>query len=282
MNSQAGEHPPDYLIIGHITQDKHQEGDRLGGTAVYSGLLAHRMGLKVAVYTSGASHLSLDIMNGIEIIDQPCPGITTFINEYTPSGRVQRILDKAEELDPSRIPERWKSAKIIHLAPVAREVPINAGEEFPGGFLGYSLQGWMRDWGDDGLISPAPLPELRTPIRKDSLGILSIEDLGEDRSRLEELQRQFPALALTLGPGGVEIYSGGTSQHIPAPPMPEIDPTGAGDIFAAALMILWKIRGMPIETSAKLANALAAESVKKPGIDGIPEKWEISEITKVQ
>ena len=281
MNSQAGEFPLDYLVIGHITQDQHEEGYRLGGTAVYSGILAHRMGLKVAVYTSGASGLDLEVMDGIEIIDQPGPGTTTFINQYTPSGRIQRLLERAEELDISRIPEEWKQARIIHLAPVAREVPLTAGEHFPGGFLGYSLQGWMRTWDEEGQISPSPLPEMSKPVRDEALGILSLEDLGDDRSGLERLQGQFPTLALTLGSQGVEIYSGSNSQRIPAPLTPEIDPTGAGDIFAAALMIFWKIRDLPIEEAARLANLLAAASVKKPGIKGVPEIREISEMTKV-
>lgn len=282
MNSQAGKLPPDYLIIGHITKDQLEKGYRLGGTAVYSGLLAHRMGLKVALYTSGASHLNLDILEGIEIIDQPGPGVTTFINQYTPAGRIQRLLDKAADLDPSQIPEKWKKAKIIHLAPVAREVPLTAAEEFPAGFLGYSLQGWMRIWDEAGRISPTPLPKPGEPVRDQALGILSIEDLGGDRKEVERLRRQFPTLALTLGPKGVEIYSSGGRQVIPAPSTREIDPTGAGDIFAAALLILWKVSEIPIEEAARLANALAAASVKKPGIAGIPEKWEISQIIKVQ
>ena len=281
MKGQTGENPPDYLLIGHITKDQHKGGYRLGGTAVYSGVLAHRMGLKVVIYTSGASHLALDIMDGIEIIDQPGPGVTTFINEYSPSGRSQRLLDRAEELNCSLIPDLWKGARIIHLAPVAREVPFSASIEFPKGYLGYSLQGWMRDWDGEGWISPTPLPELNPPARENSVGFLSIEDLGDDRNMLEQIQHQFPNLVLTLGRLGIEFFSKGSTQSVPAPPTPEIDPTGAGDIFAAAFMIFWKIRGMTVERSARLANELAAASVSKSGTDGIPEIREITETIKV-
>lgn len=276
-----GKDPPDYLIIGHITKDQTEDGYRLGGTAVYSGVLAHRMGLKVALYTSGAAHLALDIMDGIEIIDQPGPGTTTFINDYTPSGRVQHLLDRAEELDSSQIPQHWKRAKIVHFAPVARELPLNVGNDFPEGFLGYSLQGWMRTWDGEGRISPTPLPGLKTAVRDNTAGFLSIEDLGYDRRGLEQIQRQFPNLALTLGSQGVEFFSGGRTQLIPSTPTPEIDPTGAGDIFAAAFMISWKIKGKTVEQSALLANALAAPSVRRPGTDGIPEELEIIETIKV-
>ena len=43
---------PDYLIFGHITQDLVEDGTRLGGTAVYSSILAQRLGLDVALVTS--------------------------------------------------------------------------------------------------------------------------------------------------------------------------------------------------------------------------------------
>lgn len=274
--------PPDYLIIGHITKDQIEGGYRLGGTAVYSGVLAHRMGLKVAIYTSGASDLALDFLDGIEIINQPGPGTTTFINEYTPEGRVQRLLDRAEILDCSQIPLNWKRAKIIHLAPVAREIPFSAGAMFPDGNLGYSLQGWMRTWDESGRISPAPLPGLDQPVPDQAIGFVSLEDLGNDRSRIKSVQRQFPDLVLTLGAEGMEYHTDGEILHVPAPTTPEVDPTGAGDIFAAAFLVFRHIEGKTVEESARLANTLAAASVRRPGTDGILQGKEIIEITKVQ
>jgi sugar/nucleoside kinase (ribokinase family) len=282
MNGQTGNNPPDYLIIGHITKDQFLDGYRLGGTAVYCGVLAQRMGLKVAVFTSGASNLDLDIMNGIDIVDQPSPETTTFINEYSPEGRTQRLLERAEDLDLGLIPEIWRQARIIHLAPVAREVPISGNREFPQGILAYSLQGWLRDWDEEGWISSTPLPRLAEPVRDNSVGFLSIEDLGDDRSALKIIQSQFPTLVTTLGPMGVELRSGGRIISVPAPPAEEFDPTGAGDIFAAAFLVLRNIRGMEIERTANLANALAASSVSRQGTDGIPEKELITDILKAQ
>jgi sugar/nucleoside kinase (ribokinase family) len=282
MSGRAGQQSPDYLIVGHITQDKHEAGYRLGGSVVYSGVLAHRMGLNVAVYTSGAAHLTLDFLDGMQIIDQPSPVTTKFINSYTPSGRTQQLIERAEELDCSQIPDNWKQAEIIHLAPVAREVPITAQQEFPAGFLAYSLQGWLRDWNEEGVIFPSSLPEGSELIGENAIGLLSIEDLGYDRSGLEELQRHFPTLVMTLGFRGVEIMKNGSSTIIPTPSTTEIDPTGAGDIFAAALVILWKIKGMGLAQSAQAASKLAAASVKKSGLASIPESWEINEIIGVQ
>ena len=274
--------PPDYLIIGHITKDQIEGGYRLGGTAVYSGVLARRMGLKVALYTAGAADLDLEFLEGIEIINQPGEGTTTFINEYTPSGRIQRLLDRAEDLDPGQIPALWKEAKIIHLAPVAREIDFSAAVLFPTSVVGCSLQGWMRAWDESGRITPASLPEMSQPGRDRCIGFVSLEDLGHDRSGLEELQVQFPRLILTLGSEGMEYLEGGKKLHVPAPAAAEVDPTGAGDIFTAAYLILRHLRGMTIEESARSANFLASASVKQPGTEGIPEINLISEINKVQ
>jgi len=47
-----------------------------------------------------------------------------------------------------------------------------------------------------------------------------------------------------------------------------VDPTGAGDVFAAALFIgLWS--AMPAERAARLAAAAAAISIESPGTEGI-------------
>lgn len=282
MNGLNRTTPPDYLIIGHITKDQIEGGYRLGGTAVYSGVLARRMGLKVALYTSGVLDLDLGILEGIEILNQPGAGTTTFVNEYTPQGRIQRLLDRAEGLELDQIPSNWKKAKIIHLAPVAREVPITAGEQFSDRPLGYSLQGWMRTWDDSGRISPAPVPAMKKTPGDLAVGFVSLEDLGNDRSGLEGLQAQFPHLALTLGAQGMEYSADGESIHVPAPAAEEVDPTGAGDIFAAAFLIFRHLHGKTVQDSAHLANTLAAASVTRPGTAGIPEVEEIIELKKVQ
>jgi sugar/nucleoside kinase (ribokinase family) len=57
-----------------------------------------------------------------------------------------------------------------------------------------------------------------------------------------------------------------------------VDPTGAGDIFAAALMSSWIIKGKRIYEAARLSNILAALSVTRKGIEGIPTEKEIEKV----
>jgi sugar/nucleoside kinase (ribokinase family) len=60
-----------------------------------------------------------------------------------------------------------------------------------------------------------------------------------------------------------------------------VDPTGAGDIFATAFMINYVHKGKKLVESAQAASALAAISVTRPGIEGIPTEAEIQSIQEV-
>jgi len=78
MNLQPGKSAVDYLIVGHITRDIIEKGFRLGGTAVYSGILAKRMGLNVGLVTSYNEETPVEPLNGIQIISQRAKRTTTF------------------------------------------------------------------------------------------------------------------------------------------------------------------------------------------------------------
>ncbi len=281
MSKQTTQIPPDYLIIGHITRDLLDDGFRLGGTAVYSTLVAKRMGLRVALFTSCQPDLSLDLLEGIDLFIQDSPRTTTFRNSYSSSGRIQQLIDRAPDLDLDLLPENWKAAQIVHLAPIAGELDLAAGLDFNTSPTVYSLQGWLRKWDQNGKIGPASFPKTDPLQNQQAAGFLSIEDLGYDRSSLEPLKRIFPLLVLTHGEDGAEIFQAGRETRITAPESLEIDPTGAGDIFAAAFIIDKVINGRSVINSAQFASSLAALSATRPGLDGLPSAIEIKELQKV-
>jgi len=281
MLNQPGETPPDYLIIGHITRDLLEDGSRLGGTAVYSSLLAQRLGQKVALFTSCEKELSLDSLSGIEIYNQVSNVTTTFNNQYSIQGRKQLLLNRAPDLDLNQLPPAWQKARIVHLAPVAGEISHASGNYFPGSPVYYSLQGWLRDWDQDGLIKPISFPDLDAGHTPPAGAFFSLEDIGTDRGQLDRLRDIFPLLVLTLGKEGAELYMDQRMTEIHPQSSTEIDPTGAGDIFAAAFIIEKEIRGKTAYDSACFAAALAAISVTRPGIQGIATSKEIQELQKV-
>jgi sugar/nucleoside kinase (ribokinase family) len=82
-------------------------------------------------------------------------------------------------------------------------------------------------------------------------------------------------LVVTQGARGCTVFVNGKhAQHFPALPRTQVDPTGAGDVFAAAFFIHLYETQDPW-TSARFANQVAAISVTRPGLDGVPTPDEV-------
>ncbi|MFL5734497.1 MAG: hypothetical protein ACJ78Q_15025, partial [Chloroflexia bacterium] len=140
-------------------------GYRAGGTVIYSALAAQRLGLQAAIVTACAPEddwlLDPAREAGIWVHRVPSPQSTTFRNSYTAEGgRTQVIEAQAVPIKLEHVPEEWLGAHVVHLGPVAQELPVglvaafadsrDPGENPP--LLGVTPQGWMRSWGDDGRV----------------------------------------------------------------------------------------------------------------------------------
>ncbi|WP_213815509.1 PfkB family carbohydrate kinase [Glaciihabitans sp. dw_435] len=80
-----------------------------------------------------------------------------------------------------------------------------------------------------------------------------------------QLARTFPVVVLTLGDGGVIVARGG--QHptrVAAVDLEVVDPTGAGDAFAAGFLANWVVTGDPM-LAAAAGSQVAAKAVTEMG-----------------
>lgn len=270
--------PVDYVVVGHLSLDKMPDGStRLGGTAAYAALTAQRLGLRVGVVTAlrGPADLAhLDAPN-LFVTGVETPVLTTFALEETPSGRRVRVLQVGPRLYAHHVPPAWRSAAIAHLAPVAQEVEPTVAQVFRRGLLALTPQGWLREWDADGWVRPGAWPEAAYLLPRAGAVVLSDEDLGHDEARIPELARQTPLLVVTRGASGADLYWQGQVYHHDAPAVPVVDPTGAGDIFAAVFFVrLYQTRD-PLDALAR-ATYLAAQSVTRPGLEGVPTTEDIA------
>jgi sugar/nucleoside kinase (ribokinase family) len=86
-------------------------------------------------------------------------------------------------------------------------------------------------------------------------------------------------IVLTAGErGGIVVRASGLARYQAAPAAAVVDPTGAGDVFLAALMVAWLLRGEPA-TSETLRFAAAAAScvVEGPGLSAVPTRARVAE-----
>lgn len=80
----------------------------------------------------------------------------------------------------------------------------------------------------------------------------------------------------TLGAGGVRVEAGGHAETVPAPAVDEVDPTGAGDTFAAAFTVATIGGAEPVE-AARAAVPVAAAAVTRIGLieAAVEREWRL-------
>lgn len=268
--------PIDYLVVGHLTRDMAAEGPRLGGTAAYSALTAAALGLRVGIVTSWGTELPLGPLRQIQVVNFPTDKSTVFENIQTPQGRVQYVRHIAPSLDYYMVPEAWRNTPIVHLGPVAQEVEPGMVRSFPASLIGVTPQGWLRSWDKEGRVHPSEWPEAQFVLERASASVISVEDVGGDESRIEEMAASSRVLAVTEANLGCRLYWNGDVRRFPAQVVNEVDPTGAGDVFAACFFYRLSTTRDPWE-AARFATQLAAISVTRPGLSGIPTASEIQD-----
>jgi len=279
--------PPQFLVIGHTVQDLSPgQGDdapawRLGGTVSYAALLASRLGLSTAVLTAAAGDLPIeDALPGVEIVRAPSAHSTQIRNVYGPSGRVQHILQRAAPIRADSLPDAWRRAEIVLLGPVTREVDEALADCFPQALIGVSAQGWLRDIGPDNRVRPVP-PERWQADRLLQPGrVLFVSDEDLPKANVEAVldgwSARVEALAFTRAERGAEVCHRGVWRRIGAFPAAAVDPTGAGDVFAAAFLIRYRESGDPWEAT-RFAACAASFIVESEGLANTPDRRMIEE-----
>ena len=109
--------------------------------------------------------------------------------------------------------------------------------------------------------------------------VLSQEDIDYDLRRLEAAFQQVPLVVMTEYRDGSTVFmrqpDGSISQHqVPPRPATEVDPTGAGDIFATAFILRHQEIGDPLQ-AARFANVTASFGVEAQGVSGIPTRQQV-------
>jgi sugar/nucleoside kinase (ribokinase family) len=263
---------PDYLVVGHLTQDLLPDGGAApGGTVYYGALTAARLGYRAGVLTAAAAWSALP--PGVDVAVAPSGATSTFAHSYVGGRRQQLVHAVAAPITPAHLPDHWRAAPVVHLGPVLDEVSEELAFAFPGALVGATPQGWMRR-----LDGPLPAPMRPVPwrpsgelLRRLDLLVLSVEDLDGDEATAAAYARHCPCVALTHGGAGVTLFVDGEPHHIPAAPARVVDTNGAGDVFAAAMLLQLFETGDPL-AAARFGAAAAALAVEARGVAGIPSR----------
>jgi 1D-myo-inositol 3-kinase len=282
----------DFLAIGHATHDRTPDGYRRGGTVCYAAVTARRLGRRPGILTrASADGLSVqetpglpenvtaprgNELEGVSIHLLPSPVSTTFVNIYRDGKRTQVLETRAEPIGVLDLPTAWSGVPVVLLGPIAAELGSSWVGQFPNSIMGITPQGWMRRWDDRGHVSFARWEGAEPYLRRADAVILSREDVGGDEAYIAELAMQARTLLVTDAWRPVMLYHAGSRYAVPTRPAQEVDPTGAGDVFAAGFLIGLAETGDPL-AAARFATAVASMSVEGTGMSAIPDRTRVDE-----
>lgn len=268
MTQDARPTPPlDFLAVGHICRDLLPGGEWVvGGAAAYGGLTARALGCRTGVVTSAAAADDWPAaFPDLAIAQIAAPATTTFENVYTPGGRVQTLHAVAGPIRAEHVPPPWARARMVLLGPIAGEVDPALIHLFSDSIVGVAPQGWLRGWDEHGRIYPIAWESAAAVLPLAAVTFLSEEDLA-DPNALDAYRRLAGILVLTQGARGCTVFCRDEARSFPAPAVDAVDPTGAGDIFAAAYLVRFHQTDGNLWAAAEFANHVAAHAITGRGL----------------
>jgi 1D-myo-inositol 3-kinase len=265
-----------YVIVGTFTKDLVPDGYVLGGTVFYSGVQGKRLGADVSIISTAQPDINLSALDeGIHVHIQPSPESTVFKNVYDAQGnRVQYLSAKADPLDPAHVPALIRPPDILHLGPLVDEVPLDYAKAFPGVKIGITPQGWMRRIDENGRVHPRFWDDAEKLLPDAWAVVFSEEDLGYDENEIKRLADLCPITVCTRNISAASLFVHGKRFDVPVHPSNIVDPTGAGDIFAASFFIWLYETGDP-ELAVRYAHIAAGLSISGQGVDSVKSREEI-------
>jgi 1D-myo-inositol 3-kinase len=257
-----------FAAVGHVTNDQLEAGLFPGGAALYAALTAAKLQAKPKIVTScGPDFVGLQLARGsdVELEILPSEHTTCFEEHYRGGARVARLVRRANPLcDP--LPK----ADVVFVCPVIGEIELPALVAPPGALLAAGLQGWTRRFDENGRILRCALKD---PAYFSGCRALfcSDEDFGPFlESAIQVLRDAVDLLIVTQGHRGAVLYENGQRRAIRPCPAREVDPTGAGDVFAACFL-LGLAEGASAVEAAERACCAAAISIEGVGPQALTE-----------
>jgi len=283
--------------VGSAARDVAEDdprGWRLGGGVTYAALTTAKLGLRTAAIVGldrdarGATELDALRAAGVDLLVVELPEGPVFDNQETADGRVQTAMQVGVPLEPRPLPESWLAAAAWSLVPVAGEV----GDAWtavipPDAVVAVGWQGLLRRLvaGERvGHVAPTARALLR---RADLVGVSHHDvDAAMPLTDLAALLRPGARLLVTQGEHGGLLVTAGQNvvdrpleviRYLPTRTDGEVDPTGAGDTFLAALVaatvrpsILGPGRGR-FGADLRFAAAAGSLAVEGVGLGGVPD-----------
>jgi len=241
------------LVAGFITIDRIELAVRhitsIGGPPSYAGLLCSRFGFDVTPLTKvGHDFPDEQVVwlarNGLQLraIDKSSTKKTTrfkLVNKG--EERLLYLVERCEDLTVDQVPDAQFNASLV--SPLAHEVSTAVFEEVRkrSDFCFLDPQGFVRmfdgsgrvvidSWNDEKVIGNVDA------LKMDLEEAHALTGTSDGRAALTKLSKRVRKAVVTRGSNPALVLDGNKISEIEVPKVKVVDSTGAGDIFAGALI----------------------------------------------
>ncbi len=271
--------PDPVLIVGAVTWDII-DGRRIpGGAVTYAARTATALGVRAYILISAGEDSDLAAFAGHEVAVVGSESTMTLEHRGVRGALRQRVLAApTRSLSRADLSAHWPSPRTIVLG------TLLPGDIDVSGFLDLQAsesiviaQGMQRAVADDGTVDefPAPSVALTNAARLEVTLCLSADETAKwHPATLASLVFRARRVVHTLGAVGAEIHASGSVHSIAALAAEVVDPTGAGDVFATALILTMRAGE---DVAGRLAAACAAACVERPGSAPLPSRTDLEE-----
>ena len=237
-------------IVGNLSFDRLDGGPPLpGGGPLHCGRALRALGRRGVLVAKSAERERRTLLTplvclGLPVRWRPAMSTPTFSISYEGDAR-RMIVDSLGDEWTAEEARGWVTSALrgvdwVHVAPLARS-------DFPAETLAELARGRRLSLDGQGLVRPARTGPLRLDDGYDPavLRTVAVLKLAEEEALLladgldETSLRALgvPEVVVTLGSRGALVLAEGVAHHVPGRPSPTIvNPTGAGDAFAAAYL----------------------------------------------
>jgi sugar/nucleoside kinase (ribokinase family) len=296
VSAMARQNRFDIVTVGHFAIDTigspkiTQAMTNLGGPPTYVSVAAARLGAKVSVISKAGSdfpeeyrdwlqHNNVDL-TGLEQVEGGATTRFSLRYQATWKRRLQ-LKARAPPITASDVPSSLK-AEVVHLAPVAGELPTEAARKLrksasllsldPQGFVrSFTTRGNVRykNWDDPSVLEFADVYKSSFHEIRMVTGTASLKQAAR-----RILDYGVKTVIVTQGMRGSVLLFDGVFQEVPAcKPRALVDPTGAGDAYIGAFLAEYA-KNKDAFWCACVGSAMASFVVEEVGPHGFGNRGE--------
>ena len=268
--------PARITVVGNVVEDRTKDARWVpGGPALYASRAATALGAEVTLVSRVPEAYDWSVFNDVAVRALPAAACPRFENVYSVGGaRKQTLLARGAPLSVEDLPVGLEGDAVI-AAPALDE--LGGFPPIAGAIRIASLQGPLRErrlHRSLGNASP-PVVCVRPFVQEGVVAIFSDEDVDDPLALAEVLSAKGTVSVVTLGARGSWLYRNRSRQEVAPFPARVIDPTGAGDSFAAAFAV-YMVETGDFLGSCEFANAMGSLVVERSGVREMPSRAEVS------